>query len=164
MSRLISCMAGLTLAAVLLSGCDQGRMMETPGVKPHEAPLLVMPSGVVPFGGGDALARSTVPADMKPAVDLASETTLAAGKTAYFTYCVHCHGRNYDGAGTVGQSFAPLPTSMNSDAVRKLSDGELYRVISFGKPGGRHPGLATTMSEEDRWAVAAFVKSVGNEK
>ena len=31
------------------------------------------------------------------------------GKQAYGYFCVHCHGPNADGLGTVGMSFSPLP-------------------------------------------------------
>ncbi len=31
-----------------------GRMWETPAVRPHEEPMLIMEDGVIPFKGGEA--------------------------------------------------------------------------------------------------------------
>ena len=36
-----------------------GRMWETPVVRPHEEPLLIMGQGTVPFDGGEAIYRAS---------------------------------------------------------------------------------------------------------
>ena len=41
-----------------------GRMWETPVVRPHEKELPVMASGLVPFGGGEAIYRAAAPGDI----------------------------------------------------------------------------------------------------
>ena len=63
--------------------------------------------------------------------------------------------------GTVGQSFSPLPGDLRSAKVQKLTDGMMFKEISFGIPDGRQPALATTISEMDRWRIVAYVKSLG---
>ena len=84
----------------------------------------------------------------------------SAGKTAYHYYCIHCHGNHFDGYGTVGQSFAPPPGDLRSAKVQSMSDGRLFKEISYGIPGGRQPALATTMGVADRWHAIAYVKSL----
>jgi hypothetical protein len=42
--------------------------------------------------------------------------------------------------------------------VQKQSDGELFVKISLGF--GRHPPLANTVSEPDRWAVVNYIRSL----
>jgi len=138
------------------------RMRETPAVRPYEQPMLIMEAGIVPFTGGEANYWIVAADELKsPLENDDPETALKLGKTVYFTYCAQCHGKNYDGYGTVGQSFAPTPTDLRSTKVQFKSEGALFKEISYGIPGGRQPALATTISIMDRWRVVAYVKSLG---
>jgi len=138
-----------------------GRMRETPGVRPMESPELVMETGLVPVNGGEAIYRATPGADLVSPVDAAEPPVVTRGKNVYLVYCAQCHGYNYDGEGTVGQSFQPLPTDLRSPQVQSKPAGELFKSISYGIPGGRQPALDTTVTIDDRWHVVAFVKSLG---
>ncbi len=138
-----------------------GRMRQTPAVRPYEKPLLVMDSALVPFGGGEQDYRVARPDNLKSPLQNRDPQTLALGKKVYFTYCAQCHGINYDGYGTVGQSFAPPPANLKNRQVQTKSEGALFQEISYGIPGGRQPALATTIDVMDRWRVVAYVKSLG---
>jgi hypothetical protein len=73
-----------------------------------------------------------------------------------------CHGKNFDGYGTVGQSFAPPPGDLRTaKRVQSMPPGMLFKEISYGIPDGRQPALATTMTVDERWQAIAFVKSLG---
>ncbi|GAB6908404.1 conserved hypothetical protein [Desulfosarcina cetonica] len=161
---LIACTVGL-VAWGLITAYDTlmpvGRMWRTPAIKPHEHPIPVMPAGSVPTRGGEAFYHSAAAEDLKPPFSLTDPAVIAAGKTGYGYYCVHCHGKNDDGYGTVGQSFAPKPRDLRDAKVQTMAEGTLFKEISFGIPGGRQPALATTIAPEDRWRVIAYVKSLG---
>lgn len=137
------------------------RMRETPAVRPHEEPLLIMEDGAVPVADGEAFLRITKASDLKSPLNLHDPAAIESGKELYFTYCAQCHGQNYDGNGTVGQSFAPLPTDLQSAKVQSMSAGKLFKDISYGLPKGRQPPLATTIDITDRWRIIAFVQSLG---
>lgn len=139
-----------------------GRMRETPAVRPHEDPLLKMEAGIVPVNGGEAIYRATAGDKLISPLDISQPGVLTRGKAVYLTYCAQCHGYNYDGQGTVGQSFHPLPADLRSPQVQSKLDGELFKSVSYGIPGGRQPALQTTITVADRWRVIAFVKSLGN--
>jgi mono/diheme cytochrome c family protein len=138
-----------------------GRMRETPAVRPYEEPLLIREAGLVPFNGGEAIYRVSAGVDLNSPVDMAQPAAIDRGKAVYLIYCAQCHGYNYDGNGTVGQSFAPLPTDLRSAKVQSSPPGELFKSISYGIPDGRQPPLHSTIIIEDRWKVIAFVKSLG---
>ena len=138
-----------------------GRMWRTPAIKPHESPIPVMDAGSVPTTGGEAFYHAASADDLNAPFALSDPAVVTAGKTAYGYYCVHCHGKNYDGYGTVGQSFAPKPRDLRDTKVQAMHDGALFKEISFGIPDGRQPALATTIAPDDRWRVIAFVKSLG---
>ena len=138
-----------------------GRMRETPAVRPQEVPLFNMEAGIVPVNAGEAIYRATPGVDLVSPVDATEPLVVARGKAVYLTYCAQCHGYNYDGNGTVGQSFQPLPTDLRSPEVQTKPEGELFKSVSYGVPGGRQPALQTTVTIDDRWHVTAFIKSLG---
>ena len=139
-----------------------GRMRETPAVKPYEEPMLIMEAGTVPFRGGEAVFRATDDGTLKSPLADIDAGVIENGKRGYFTFCHQCHGPAYDGNGTVGQSFAPLPTDLQSPRVQNATEGWLFKHISFG--GGRAPALATTITIERRWEIVAFIQSLGIRK
>ena len=141
-----------------------GRMWETPAVRPHEELPLSTSKGTVPQQGGEELFKA-IPADrLKSPVALSDPAQIQAGKVLYSKFCAQCHGKNYDGNATVGQSFHPLPTDLRSVKVQTLSEGAFFKEISYGIPDGRQPPLATTIDPLDRWRIIAYVKSLGPRK
>jgi mono/diheme cytochrome c family protein len=137
-----------------------GRMRETPAVRPHEEPLLVMEKGVVPFEGGEMIYRVQKAEHLNSPFKMGDPATIKLGREVYFTFCAICHGKDHDGNATVGQSFKPLPTDLRNAKVLAKSDGELFKVISYGSPQGTRPALATTVDVLDRWRVIAYIKSL----
>lgn len=138
-----------------------GRMWETPAIKPQERPMDTMAKGVVPFSGGEAQLRATPAEELRFPWNPADKDIIDQGKIVYSRFCVHCHGKNYDGMATVGQSFSPLPTDLTSSAVQSMHEGQMFHSISYGTPNGRQPPLHASITPEDRWRVIAFVKSLG---
>jgi mono/diheme cytochrome c family protein len=137
-----------------------GRMRETPGVRPHEEPLLIMEAGIVPFSGGEMIYRAQKEDRLKTPLKMDDPEAIKRGQDVYFTFCAMCHGKNHDGNATVGQSLFPLPTDLRSAKVLSKSEGALFKVISYGIPQGRRPALATTVDVLDRWRVIAYIKSL----
>ena len=138
-----------------------GRMRETPAVKPHEEPLHVMKTGIVPVTGGEALYRATPGEELISPLPTDNPVTVEQGRTLYGTFCAQCHGKYHDGNGTVGQSFSPLPGDLRSHKVQAMPAGVLFKEISYGLPEGRQPPLAATIEVTDRWRIIAYVKSLG---
>ncbi|MDX1708761.1 MAG: c-type cytochrome [Desulfobacterales bacterium] len=138
-----------------------GRMRETPAVRPYEEPLLIKEAGLVPVNGGEAIFRVSAGIDIQSPLDMTQPAAINRGKAVYLIYCAQCHGHNHDGKGTVGQSFAPLPTDLRSAKVQNSPAGVLFKNVSYGIPDGRQPPLHATVTADDRWRVVAYVKSLG---
>ena len=138
-----------------------GRMRETPAVRPFEQPLLIKEAGLVPANGGEAIYRVSAGIDLKSPINMTQPAVIERGKAVYLVYCAQCHGHNHDGKGTVGQSFAPLPTDLRSAKVQGSPAGVLFQNVSYGVSGGRQPPLHATITVEDRWRVISYVKSLG---
>jgi mono/diheme cytochrome c family protein len=138
-----------------------GRMWETPVIRPHEAPLPVMDTALVPVSNAELLYRTADPDTLAAPFDLSDAQAVARGRQGYGYYCMQCHGPNFDGYGTVGQSFAPPPGDLRSVRVQNLSVGRLFHEISYGIPGGRQPALASTIAADERWQIIVFIRSLG---
>lgn len=134
-----------------------GRMRETPLVRPHERPLLIMETGTVPIQGGDEMVRMALKKDALPESMTARKSLVEFGKLEYQSFCSHCHGNDLDGQGTVGQSFNPLPTDLTIPRVVQLSDASIFAAISYGTK--RSPALASSMSVDSRNAVIRYIRS-----
>jgi len=145
----------LFLAFLVLSGCDYARMTDDEAINTYGDKMPAMPAHTIPVDKGHEFLRTAEPGTLTNPVPSSPES-LARGRKVYDFYCVHCHGPKGDGHGTVGQSFAPLPTDLMSTEVQRQSDGKLFGKISLGYK--RHPPLAYTVAEEDRWHVVNFLR------
>jgi mono/diheme cytochrome c family protein len=153
----IAIIVALVFTLSTLWSCDYGRMNDQESVRSYEKEIPEMDQGTIPMNGGIQILKTADPKELKNPLSFSPES-VAQGKQAYSYFCVQCHGPLADGNGTVGQSFAPLPTNLRAPGVQKQGDGELFSKISLGF--NRHPPLATTVSEEDRWATVNYIRSL----
>ena len=141
-----------------LPGCDYARMREQESIRTHEAQLPEMPKGTIPVSEGtEELKMQDFQKISNPLGN--SRDVLERGSRSYGYFCVVCHGSKGDGNGTVGQSFAPLPTDLRSPYVQNQKDGVLFYRINFGF--NRHPPLYRTIEKEDSWAIIRYIRSLG---
>jgi cytochrome c1 len=147
----------LFIFGVSLLGCDYGRMKDQEAVQPYRVELPEMPDHTVPTTGGIEVIKETPPDNFHNPFGRTQEV-LDRGKSGYGNYCVMCHGSKFDGNGTVGQSFYPLPTDLKNPSVQRQSDGRLFHTITLGLR--QHPGLGFMISETDRWAIVHYLRSL----
>lgn len=103
---------------------------------------------------------------LKNPVD-SSTAVIASGKALYEMYCDHCHGPKGEGDGKVAAgvtidgvqkgNYNGVP-SYKSDALKPITEGHIFHVITYGKnlmwPHG------SQISPEDRWKIAKYVKTL----
>jgi len=154
-----------TIITLYDSNMKIGRLNQTPVIRPHEEPLLLMDKRTAASDKGRALAieklikeelNSTFSTSTTAAGSI--EMNLAMGAKDYQSFCSHCHGVNLDGLGTVGQSFFPLPTNLTGKNTTDLSDQEMFYFISYGSK--KTPALATSMSVASRKAVVRYIRFI----
>jgi mono/diheme cytochrome c family protein len=81
---------------------------------------------------------------------------LARGQTVYATYCQVCHGATGLGDGRVTQRGFPPPPSLLADNARKLADGQMFHILTYGQKN--MPPYAAQVPREDRWMVILHVR------
>ncbi len=111
------------------------------------------------------------PAQAPPATEVAAAVAaepwvsnpevVAKGQALFKTNCVLCHGEKGLGDGPAGQSLNPKPRNY-SDGKWKQGNSILaiFKTISKGVPGSSMAPYEGLLGEEDRWAVAQFVRSI----
>jgi mono/diheme cytochrome c family protein len=151
----------LLITLMVAGGCDYARMSETESVRTYEESMPEMPQGAIPVQGGIQIYREMDPEEITNPLPFEG-AIVELGQRGYGYFCVMCHGPRLDGNGTVGQSFYPLPTHLKRAYVQKQPDGVLFYKISFGYK--RHPYLADTVSEDYRWAIIHYLRSLVKSK
>jgi mono/diheme cytochrome c family protein len=122
-------------------------------------------NGWLPYRlGKDSLAYAS--AHMKNPLDSTAEI-IASGKALYEMYCDHCHGPKGSGDGKVAAgvkidgvqkgNYNGVP-DYRSDALKNISEGHIFHVITHGK--GLMWAHGSQISPEDRWKIAKYVKTL----
>jgi mono/diheme cytochrome c family protein len=82
---------------------------------------------------------------------------ISEGKVLYEMYCDHCHGAKGEGNGKVSEKYNGIP-NYNSDALKSISEGHIFHVITQGK--GLMWAHGSQILPEDRWKIAKYVKTL----
>lgn len=86
---------------------------------------------------------------------------LALGAQLFQAQCASCHGAEGHGDGPLAASLNPRPTALSDrKRARERSLFALYQVVTQGVHGTAMPSFKTSLSEEDRWALAFFAGSL----
>lgn len=78
----------------------------------------------------------------------------------YLVNCAICHGTNLDGNGPLWKNgdgpFPAAPRNLKDDYTKKLSDGQIYHVITYGK--GQMGSYASQVKPEQRWWIINYIR------
>ena len=150
-------------------------MITSPAVHPYkgvrlaggkEVPRYTV-KGTVPITGSEGDWGTGDPLKLQYAFDtlaanrLANPTTasgtIAAGDTAYHTFCAVCHGPSGAGDGPVGPRLG-APSLLTAKA-RTYSDGYIYSLIRYGR--GVMPLYGDKVwRPRDRWSVVNYLRKL----
>ena len=132
-------------------------------LREYDARMPVTPPGAVAVEENpwDVPTQAAAQARVNPLAP-ATPQTLSAGRIYYEYYCLPCHGTNGDGHGPVGESYVPAPTDLRAPRLANYSDGQLLRAMLTGT--GHSPVLQRVVHPQHRWPLAAYVKSLSEEK
>jgi mono/diheme cytochrome c family protein len=96
-----------------------------------------------------------------PGTILASDAARARGRTLFLEHCALCHGVRGDGRGERREGLTNSPRDFTSaDWRRSTSPGRVLFAVREGLAGTSMPAWKS-LSDDDAWAVAAYVLSLG---
>ncbi len=161
---------GLAVAALLLPACRQG-MFNQPRERtfrenpffPDGSSARPLPEGTVARGflREDAALYHGLGPDGKFVRELPVPLTqqlLLRGQERFNIYCSPCHGRTGDGQGMVVQRGFKSPPSYHIDRLRNQPIGYFFDVMTNGF--GQMSSYASQVPPQDRWAIAAWVRTL----
>jgi len=86
---------------------------------------------------------------------------LAEARKLYGYHCAMCHGKDGDGKGDLATEMKlELHDWRDASSIEKMTDGELFWIISNGK-GKMLGGEGDRTPEKTRWNLVNLVRSFG---
>lgn len=128
---------------------------------------LTPPKGSVPVGFTPYNLPNTAEAYQTAAARTTNpvpytKANLERGKQIYTIHCQPCHGSKGDGEGTAvvasDYKLAKPPINFTAPAQGYLTSGRMFHSITYGK--GMMGSYASQVSQEDRWKVIHYIKSL----
>ena len=121
-------------------------------------------------GGGAGAAYWSVQDDAVIPGDASDLDQVAFGSRIYDRICANCHGAELDGQFGWEQPLKDgtrlAPAHSTEGKTWRRADETLFEVVTLGgetlKPDGtksRMPGFGEKLTEDEIWAVIAFIKS-----
>ncbi len=135
MIRLIAVIATLALAG--------WRLVATPAVSAH-----------------DGHKQRNAPASAKKLKNplIMNDETVANGRALYNQHCATCHGEDGKAKTETALALKRKPTDLTAPAMRGLSDGEIWWVVTHGITKSKMPAYKAKATEQERWQMTVYVK------
>ncbi len=113
-------------------------------------------------GGKDAGLPSAYRNLNVPEALLTSKRVRMRGRELFLEHCALCHGERADGNGIRKEGLYPeRPVDFTSRAWRKTtSPRRVFYIIREGVPLTAMPGWRGTLTDDDTWALVAYILSV----
>jgi mono/diheme cytochrome c family protein len=83
---------------------------------------------------------------------------LERGRQRFNISCAPCHDRTGSGNGMVARRGFKYPPSYHTDRLRQKPLGYIFGVATHGR--GQMPSYGDFISTDDRWAIAAYVRTL----
>ncbi|MCB9336091.1 MAG: cytochrome c [Flavobacteriales bacterium] len=86
-----------------------------------------------------------------------SENIEKQGEELYGMFCVHCHGKDGQGMGSIveREKFPPIPTKFSPSL--DLAEGKMFHTITYGK--GLMGSHASQLTQEERWKLVHYIRA-----
>lgn len=118
-----------------------------PGTIPRG--VAVDPAFTQGFASGEAVTAFPMKVDAR---------VVQRGRERYAIYCAPCHAPTGAGDGAIVQAGFTRPPSFQDPRLRAMPVGRMVQVMVLGY-GAMFP-YASRVTAEDRWAIAAFIRTL----
>jgi mono/diheme cytochrome c family protein len=95
-----------------------------------------------------------------PPAPLSTPANVATGEMIFMGDCISCHGTDGRKPTDIGRSMYPRAPSLDSDAVQKWSDAELFWIIQHGIRLSGMPGFGKIHNDDQIWQLVQYVRSL----
>ncbi len=145
-----------------------GTAMPAWGDMLSEAEINALILKIKEFGEWEEEEPDYTPIEMPASMPAPSPELLARGRAQFVKACVQCHGEEGRGNVTSGKVLKDdlgeriWPRNLTRPETWRWTSTteEVFQRLSTGIPGTPMPEHSTTMSLEDRWAIANYVMTL----
>jgi mono/diheme cytochrome c family protein len=88
----------------------------------------------------------------------ADPAAIPAGMSHYKENCLDCHGARSVNTAEFAKGLNPGPPMLDMQDTQKMSDGQLFWVVSNGIRATGMPAFSPTHTPEEIWKIIAFVR------
>ncbi len=89
-------------------------------------------------------------------------STRERGRRLFEASCAVCHGVGADGRGPASRGLDPPPADLHDGGrLARHGDAFLFWRISVGRSGTAMPAFEGSLTEEERWAILRYLRSLG---
>jgi len=92
-----------------------------------------------------------------------TDDSVDTGGELFAANCAVCHGEEGLGDGPTAETLETKPANLTAGHVQELSDGALYYIVSHGRPETAMPAWEGALSEDQRWNVVNFLRTLPDE-
>jgi putative copper resistance protein D len=123
--------------------------------------------GAVVLLAGTALALEALSVDAypdtyrRPSVPYQT-ISVAQGAALFAEHCTGCHGRTARGDGELGRTLPVRPADLTEPHTALHTAGDLFWWLTHGKPPGVMPGFDDRLSEDERWDLINFLRTLSS--
>ncbi len=87
-----------------------------------------------------------------------NDENLAEGKRLFEIFCIHCHGAQGKGDGSIVANGKFPPPPSYSGPLKDLPEGKMFWTLTYGKNlMGSH---ASQLDQNDRWKIIQYVQTL----
>jgi mono/diheme cytochrome c family protein len=141
---------------VITDGKSDPSLMEpppTPTPTPAPTPTVEMVNGKIKQVWQAPAEVAALKSPLKVTADIVKR-----GQYLYKNRCESCHGSEGKGNGPYNSPKWKQATNLASQVVQANTDGELFYKASTSR--GRHPASKVLYTDEERWMIVAFLRTL----
>jgi putative copper export protein/mono/diheme cytochrome c family protein len=86
--------------------------------------------------------------------------SVSNGIELFAQHCTDCHGASAHGDGPQARALVLPPADLTEPHTALHTAGDIFWWLTHGKPPGVMPGFAGQLSEDDRWDVINFLRTL----
>jgi putative copper export protein/mono/diheme cytochrome c family protein len=128
----------------------------------HRVPAMLVGLGLIACFAPSirVLAVAAYPTSFYQSPVAYTTESIARGARLFAEHCTQCHGVRGKGDGPAATDLKVRPADLTAAHVLEHSEGEVFWWLSEGIPESGMPGFAERLSEDERWDLINWVRTL----
>lgn len=120
--------------------------------------VILLISGAFALSAYRSGPISTSGHDLQNPVSTGDPLLTRAASQLFVAQCASCHGITGEGTGSGEHEHSGNSGTLTANKTTRMSDGDLYTVITDGSGGTEMPAFGIALTDEQRWALVNLIR------